>query len=125
MSELKPCEAIEILKDIYPSKKQIVTGEYTEVAEALDMAIAALRRAQPANEPLALEQLREMDGEPVWCVDCFGNQCWALVNVADDDCIDKETGAWNMGLYGVSDKPVDLTGWLAYRRPPEGSENDG
>lgn len=51
MSELKPCEAIEILESIYPSKKQIVTGEYPEVAEALDMAIAAIRRAQPA-EPL-------------------------------------------------------------------------
>lgn len=85
------------------------------------LALDAVRE-QPANEPLTLEQLREMDGEPVWCVDCFGNQCWALVNVADDDCIDKETGAWNMGLYGVSDKPVDLTGWLAYRRNPERSE---
>ena len=50
MSELKPCEAIEILESIYPSKKQIVTGEYPDVAEALDMAIVTLRRAQ-SNEP--------------------------------------------------------------------------
>lgn len=59
MSELKPCEAIEILESIYPSKKQIVTGEYPEVAEALDMAIAALRRAKPSNEPLTLGKERE------------------------------------------------------------------
>jgi hypothetical protein len=73
-------------------------------------------------QPLTLDELRGMDGLPVWCVDCFGNQCWAIVNVADDDCIDNETGAWSMGLYGISDKPIDLTGWLAYRTKPEGRE---
>ena len=56
MSELKPCEAIEILESIYPSKKQIVTGEYPEVAEALDMAIAALRRGQQAGKGAALNE---------------------------------------------------------------------
>ena len=50
MSELKPCEAIEILESIYPSKKQIVTGEYPKVAEALDMAIAALRHAEQEHK---------------------------------------------------------------------------
>ena len=52
MSELKPSEAIEILESIYPSKRQIVTGEYPDVAEALDLAINTLRHAQPDNEPL-------------------------------------------------------------------------
>lgn len=33
--------------------------------QALDMAITAL---SPPNEPLTLEELREMDGEPVWVV---------------------------------------------------------
>ena len=42
-------EAIEILKDIYPSRKQIVTGEYPDVAEALDIALSALR-AQEERE---------------------------------------------------------------------------
>ena len=46
MSELKPREAIEILESIYPSQKQIVTGEYPQVAEALDIAIDALRAKQ-------------------------------------------------------------------------------
>ena len=31
--------------------------------DAIDMAIDAL---DPPSEPLTLEQLREMDGEPVW-----------------------------------------------------------
>ena len=74
MSELNPCEAIEILEDIYPSKRQIVTGEYPQVAEALDMAISALRHAEPANEPLTpcdacrYSPPSSCDGKP--CVMC-------------------------------------------------------
>lgn len=80
----------------------------------------------PPNEPMTLEQLREMDGKPVWCE-------WLL----DED---RETGhgAWFIvvvGKYGLElKKPLDFgchvcknenygTGWLAYRRPPEGEED--
>ena len=116
MSELKPCEAIEILESIYPSKKQIVTGEYPEVAEALDMAIAALRRAQPANESLTLEQLRGIEN-PVWCA------C---------DTFDGKNGYWCLCQNGIITPPscmtfnaVERPDWIFYRRKPEGSENDG
>lgn len=40
---MKIDEAIEILKEIYPSKSQIGKGEYDHVAEALDMAIEAIK----------------------------------------------------------------------------------
>ena len=36
-------QAIEILECVYPSQKEIVTGEYPDVAEALDFAISALQ----------------------------------------------------------------------------------
>jgi len=40
-----------------------------EQEDALNRAISAWnRRAQPANEPLTLEQLRQMYDEPVWVV---------------------------------------------------------
>jgi hypothetical protein len=110
-------EALHYLVPIYDS------AHLDGYKRNLGTALAALRAEQERlnPQPLTLEELRGMDGEPVWCVDCFGNQCWAIVNVQDDDCIDKETGAWNMGLYGVTDKPIDLTGWLAYRAKPEWS----
>lgn len=92
------------------------------ISIAQDCIADRIDRLNP--QPLTLDELRGMDGLPVWCVDCFGNQCWAIVNVADDDCIDNETGAWSMGLYGISDKPIDLTGWLAYRTKPEGAQNE-
>ena len=77
----------------------------------------------PPNEPLTLEQLREMDGEPVYVVfrpDISGerSQSWALVNV------DEKYGE----VYLVDSIPgascyydeiwADLEG--IYRRPPEG-----
>ena len=40
-------EAIQTLKDIYPSQKQIVTGEYPHVAESIDLAIEALEKQIP------------------------------------------------------------------------------
>jgi hypothetical protein len=40
-------EAIEVLECIYPSQKEIVTGEYPQVADALDLAIIALQAYQP------------------------------------------------------------------------------
>ena len=63
MSELKPREAIEILESIYPSQKQIVTGEYPDVAEALDLAIDALRRAQPDQLPDLTKLMPAITGE--------------------------------------------------------------
>ena len=59
-------EAIEAIKCNWPDSR------YTILREALDMAISALREQDVAdkdvgnNEPLTLEELREMDGEPVW-----------------------------------------------------------
>ena len=40
-------DAIEVLECIYPSQKEIVTGEYPQVADALDLAITALQAYQP------------------------------------------------------------------------------
>lgn len=40
-------DAIQTLKDIYPSQKQIVTGEYPHVAEGIDLAIEALEKQIP------------------------------------------------------------------------------
>lgn len=39
-------------------------------------AITALRSMQEAGEPLSLEQLKQMDGKPVWIED---TSCWGLV----------------------------------------------
>lgn len=69
------------------------------------------------NEPLTLEELREMDGEPVWVEEL---NCWALVYIFvikgieipfalfDDGCIE---------TFNISCKDLHC-----YRRPPVGEE---
>lgn len=99
---------------------------------AVSIAVSALRAQvdTPLNDPLNQEQLREMDGEPVWCVDGRGNACWCLVNVDDGTphCYDNETGFWDGAFYGMSGDEkhgLHVFGWLAYRHKPEKGEEHG
>ena len=64
-------EAIKILE--YPVKKWSMEWDEREDGlsyyEALDMAISALRQQErfgEVNKALTLDELRQMDGEPVW-----------------------------------------------------------
>ena len=50
-----------------------------EMAEAHRVAISALRQKErfgEANKTLTLDELRQMDGEPVYCVEITGRQEW-------------------------------------------------
>ena len=72
------------------------------------------------NEPLTLEQLREMDGDPVWFVDIKGRKWyppgWAIVD--RENCLVRLVKSWNPIFF---EKYGEW--WLAYRRPPEGEED--
>lgn len=69
------------------------------------------------NEPLTLERLREMDGEPVWIVDIGSHKWygpgWAIVD--RDNCLVRTAKNWNSVFFERYGER-----WLAYRRPPEG-----
>ena len=79
------------------------------------------------NEPLTLEELREMNGEPVWVKRLKGlSVCdtdWAVVEFRlEPDVKHDKIRVWWPGSE-VEDTPSeDDYGktWLAYRRPPEG-----
>ena len=81
--------------------------------------------SQP-NEPLTLEQLRQMDGRPVWIVEHPDWGHWELSADAEDYIADRD-----QDLYGLKhDDPagqcgLHVLGWLAYRRPPEGEHHHG
>ena len=71
----------------------------------------------PPNEPLTLEQLREMDGEPVWVEDV---RHWALIDIEKGGQWDGVPFAiWTENgvrfCYNILDRNL-----LCYRRPPEG-----
>ena len=77
----------------------------------------------PPNEPLTMEALRKMDGEPVYMTfpSDTGNQCghWALVGT-------QRWGAVSL-IYGCGwssyESAVETLGAKFYRRPPEGEEH--
>lgn len=75
--------------------------------------MAELLRAEDSR-PLTLDELREMDGEPVWVELVNGTHgCWLIV---DTELIERNVGLLSYQNYGV---------WgLAYRRKPdEGTRN--
>ena len=105
-------EAILRIKD-HMEHHGIGKYPHLKLKEALDMAIAAL--SQP-NEPLTLDELREMDGEPVWIVDVGPHKWygpgWAIVD--RDNCLVRTVKNWNAVFFESYGER-----WLAYRRPPE------
>jgi len=78
------------------------------------------RRAQPANEPLTLEQMRGMDGEPVYLVDTVNpvRSGWHLVSVNGEDSFLMDRQGWKIPFECIRNDR------LAYRRPPERSEDE-
>lgn len=86
-----------------------------EVAQ-LDCPRCKEWQSNESNEPLTLEQLREMDGEPVWIMDVGPHKWygpgWAIVD--RNNCLVRTAKNWNpvfFERYGER--------WIAYHRPPE------
>lgn len=80
-----------------------------EMIEKLAAENESLRN--PPNSPLTLEELREMDGEPVWFsgndLNCYEIFC----GVSSDGIAQFHRLALPLSEYGKA--------WLAYRRKPE------
>lgn len=77
----------------------------------------------PPNEPLTLEQLRQMDGEPVFVVIDDGIEplkMWALVDyIAEEQCLTLTNNLGGRSQYYTADD-LEIYHITAYRRPPEG-----
>lgn len=90
-----------------------------QVIDLFDAAPAVEAEPAPSNTPLTLEQLREMDGEPVW-IEWGGHPQagWALVRVWSkaNDVIYLTYHNGNMELLGY----VLADGGKIYRRKSEG-----
>lgn len=84
--------------------------------------IANMPTLTPPNEPLSIEQLREMDGESAWWDDGDGS-CWGIISVDSAGMwggIPFFRGRWR-GVnfeYNIEERKMKI-----YRRPPEGEAN--
>ena len=107
-------EAIEAIKCNWPDSR------YTILREALDMAISALREQDVAdkdvgnNEPLTLDELLKMDGEPVYCVEITGREEWLFRR---DGGFADMYGEFTSDDFVVWDNCGKL--WWCYRQKPE------
>ena len=111
-------EAIEILRKNRPTSDPRPCG--MELCDAVDMAISALRQQDHFREvtkkvePLTLDELRRMGGQPVYIVE--NTEYWAIVNSFDQAGVyllsyGNPDDYGYFGLYGKT--------WLAYRHKPE------
>ena len=97
---------------------EVMVLDDPEMAEAHRVAISALRKQETVsnrnglNEPLTLDELRKMDGEPVWVqspgVPEYGR--WAIVEGVGENCLFLHDD-FTCHDYGKT--------WLAYRQNPE------
>ncbi|MUU13073.1 MAG: hypothetical protein EP146_18285 [Oscillibacter sp.] len=88
-----------------------------------DLMQAAATALSPPNDPLTLEELRKMDGEPAWWDDGEGS-CWGIISVDSAGMwggIPFLRGRWRQVNfeYNIEERKMRI-----YRRPPEG-EKDG
>ena len=89
-----------------------------EQEDALNRAISTWnRRAQSVNEPLTMEQLRNMDGEPVWLKDGIG-EGWFLASAIVGEKIYFCEKSITVG------EPITGCGkaWVAFAHKPGGEQ---
>ena len=99
---------------------QVCSWDSEQDKERAEDLVLSMPTLTPPNEPLTLEELREMNEVPVWIQNLEepAKSQWRLLY-------------WDRGKYlvlqGISVRGYLMEeygeSWLAYRRPPEGEED--
>lgn len=122
-TELEPEEIVSVQEEpwcvFYFNRRCNLDGDFCpegpgcpqEMSPEDALHLLKLAKAEE-NPPLTIDQLREMDGEPVWICDPDGSDgMWALVDLECELCRTAKGGIAIFDTYGKT--------WLAYRRKPE------
>ena len=118
---LDPKTSAKVLREYGDGNAQI-----TACDEACRIAAKLLRKCdynatemRPDRKPLTLEQLREMDGKPVWIVEAPHWGRWELSEDAEDYIIDRHEEFYGLKYNDPEGKHgLHKLGWLAYAYPP-------
>ena len=104
-----------------PHEENVYNSGYDDAIWHVLDVIEHMPTLTPPNEPLTSDELREMDGQPVYVVpeneySELGGWCVISADDSDDYSCALVPGTdcwrWMFEAYGEQ--------WLAYRRPPEG-----
>lgn len=102
-----------IITDFKVDTRKVFADEYWD-DRAVHMPI-------PPNEPLTLEELRKMDGEPVWIDNGHGrNKCYIVNNGYE---IHGEVEPCGIDLWGAGTSLSLLVRCGVYRQPPNREES--
>ena len=120
---MRPIDAYTLNNELVSWYNDTEDGKEKSILRRVMQMVVHAPTLTPPNKPLTLEQLREMDGEPVYMTfpSDTGNQCghWALVGT-------QRWGAVSL-IYGCGwssyESAVETLGAKFYRRPPEGEEH--
>lgn len=129
------CDYNEMTENIADAMKKIMDEQYAEWdGMLLDQFVSdhsgggkcdhnATEMRPDCDHPLTLEQLREMDGEPVYIIflpDVTGEklQFWALVDVDTFGDVNLTNNLGGSSPYEEAMENIEAI----YRRPPEGEE---
>ena len=96
---------------------EVMVLDDPEMAEAHSVAISALRQQErfgEANKALTLDELRQMNGEPVYSVEITGREEWLFRR---DGGFADMYGEFTSGDFMVWDNYGKL--WWCYRQKPE------
>lgn len=108
--ELKPCPQKGMTAEEIDAFNWAINQQYQSVAARKASALANyIRRTEPENKALTLEQLKRMGGEPVW-IENLKNPQTSHWWVVEELC----HGTWDN--YGKT--------WIAYARQPEAGEKE-
>lgn len=123
---VRPIDASRFGEILEQWKKDCLEDNDTQGADIISDVILQLddmpTLTQP-NEPLTLEELREMDEEPVYvvpkdkpahCGGWCGVTVWKCDRYSYVSLLRDADSGWGFEKYGKT--------WIAYRRPPEGEE---
>ena len=121
---VRPIDAVQVLHNINLRRRPTPVSEFESgFNDGLNQAMWEITHAptltQP-NEPLTLEELREMDEEPVYvvpkdkpahCGGWCGVTVWKCDRYSYVSLLRDADSGWGFEKYGKT--------WIAYRRPPE------
>ena len=119
-------EAIKVLEKQFDKScgnYHYQNADKLDFEDALWVAISALRQQDARkNDPLTLDELRQMDGEPVW-IKLFDpdEEFWVLRNEWVDTRNPEPMILFHMRWYSNVDYGKT---WLAYRRKPEEDDHE-
>ena len=114
----------EAIRQLDGADIAVLNRDFFKFNQAIIMAISALRQQEHFREvtkkvePLTMDELRQMDGEPAWFVSLHdGFASWGIVRVVEMSKV------WFIAVAGAERAFGDLDGygktWLAYLQKPE------